>query len=271
MRRLELRMGLVLTSLVILAALVSLVWTPFDPTVAVPGADRFAPPGWPTLLGTDWLRRDVFSRLLTGSRACIEVGIISVSIAAVVGVPLGIVSAMMPTRASEALMRAVDIAQAFPALLLAILLAGLFGGSTVTAMVAIGVATIPQFVRIARAGSLQVLASDYVLAARACGTGRVAIARTHVLPNIASLLGVQVSVSFAMAILAEAALAYLGLGTQPPTPTWGAMLKEAQPVMGTNLLLALWPGAAIAWAVLGFNLLADGLRELLDPRLREVA
>lgn len=270
MKRLELRLGALLVVLLVLCAVLSLLWTPYDPTVAVPDASRFALPGWPHLLGTDWLRRDVLSRLLAGSRACLAVGIISVSIAVLAGVPLGIVSGMLPHRLSQVLLRMTDVTQAFPALLLAILLAGLFGGSTTTAMVAIGLASIPQFLRIARAGSLQVLASDYVLAARACGTGRFAIARTHVLPNIAPLVGVQASVSFAMAILAEAALSYLGLGTQPPTPTWGAMLKEAQPVLASNPVLAVWPGLAIALAVLGFNLLGDGLRDLLDPRLREV-
>ena len=169
------------------------------------------------------------------------------------------------------LLRATDVAQAFPALLLAILLAGVLGGGTGTAMIAIGLAAVPQFLRIARAGALSVLASDYVLAARACGTGRLAIARTHVLPNIAPLVGVQASVTFAMAILAEAALSYLGLSTAAIVPTWGKMLRDAQTVMFNAPLQAVWPGLAIAIAVLGFNLLGDGLRDLLDPRLREVA
>ncbi|MFZ1411229.1 MAG: ABC transporter permease, partial [Micropruina sp.] len=154
---------------------------------------------------------------------------------------------------------------------LAILLAGAFGGSTGTAMVAIGVATVPAFTRIARAGTLQVMASDFVTAARAAGTSGWGVARRHVLPNVAPLIGVQASVTFALAILAEAALSYLGLGTPPPTPTWGRMLRDAQSFLFVSPLQAVWPGLAIAVAVLGFNLLGDGLRDHLDPRLREVS
>lgn len=269
MSRLQLRLGLVLVALVALMALVSVFWTPFDALYNTT-FPRLRPPEWPNVLGTDRLGRDVFSRLLVGAQSCLVVGVISVGIATLLGVPAGIVTAQLPKAASEVVMRATDVAQAFPALLLAILLAGVFGGGTVTAMVAIGLAAVPQFIRIARAGALSVLASDYVLAARSCGSSRLTIARTHVLPNIAPLVGVQASVTFAMAILAEAALSYLGLGTQPPTPSWGSMLKDAQSVWYSSPLQAVWPGIAIALAVLGFNLLGDGLRDLLDPKLREV-
>ena len=270
MSNVQLRLGAVLVGLVVAVALVSVVWTPFDALYGAAGP-RLQPPGWPTVLGTDRMGRDIASRLMVGAQSCLTVGIISVGIATVVGVPLGILAAQLPGRASGVLLRATDVAQAFPALLLAILLAGVLGGGTGTAMIAIGLAAVPQFLRIARAGSLSVLASDYVLAARACGTGRLAIARTHVLPNIAPLVGVQASVTFAMAILAEAALSYLGLGTQPPKPSWGSMLKDAQSVWFADPLQAVWPGVAIALAVLGFNLLGDGLRDILDPRLREEA
>lgn len=267
MKSLELKVGAVLVALVVAAALLSRVWTPYDPTM--PAGSRLQPSSAEHLLGTDAFGRDILSRLLAGAQSTVYVGIIAVGIAVLIGVPLGIWAAQMPRRASEVLLRATDVAQAFPALLLAILLAGLFGGSTETAMAAIGVASIPQFLRVARAGALQVLASDFVLAARACGIGRLAIARTHVLPNIAPLVGVQATVSFALAILAEAALSYLGLGTRPPTPTWGAMLQQAQSVWYGQPEQAVIPGVAIALAVLGFNLLGDGLREHLDPRLRE--
>jgi peptide/nickel transport system permease protein len=270
MKRLELYLGSAIVLTVTAMAVTSLFWTPFSTTV-LGEHPRFLPPGWPHVLGTDSFGSDTFSLLLVGARVVLMVGVIAVGIAAVFGVPLGIAASHAPAWASEVLMRATDVAYAFPALLLAILLAGVFGGSTVTAMTAIGVATIPQFVRVTRAGALQVYASDFVLAARACGTGRLAIARQHVLPNIAPLIGVQASVSFAMAILAEAALSYLGLGTQPPTPTWGRMLHEAQAVLIVHPLQAVWPGLAVVLAVLGFNLLGDGLRDLLDPRLREVA
>lgn len=269
MKRAQPWAGVALVALVVLTAAVSLFWTPFDPVM--PAGTRLQPPSWSHLAGTDAFGRDIASRLMAGAQACLAVGVIAVGIAAAVGVPLGLLAAELPGRASQALLRVIDLAQAFPALLLALLLAGALGGSTTTAMVAIGLATIPQFARIARAGALQVLSADFVLAARSCGIGRVAIARTHVLPNIAPLVGVQASVSFAMAILAEAALSYLGLGTQPPTPSWGYMLKEAQNVWFGHPLQAIVPGMAIGAAVLGFNLLGDGLRDLLDPRLREVA
>lgn len=269
MKRLELWLGAALVALVLLTALGSRLWTPHDPTM--PAGARLQPPLGEFALGTDAMGRDLLSRLMAGAQSTVYVGVIAVGIAVLVGVPLGIVAAQLRGKASEVLLRATDVAQAFPALLLAILLAGLFGGSTETAMAAIGLASIPQFLRVARAGTLQVLASDYVLAARGCGIGRVAIARTHVLPNIAPLLGVQATVSFAMAILAEAALSYLGLGTRPPTPTWGSMLQDAQKVWYGHPEQAVIPGVAIALAVLGFNLLGDGLRERLDPRLREEA
>ena len=270
MKRLELGVGLVLVAGLLLMALASFVWTPFDPT-AVLSAPPLQPPGWPHVLGTDGMGIDVFSRILAGARNTASVGVIAVGIAAAVGVPLGLFAAQAPRGVSEAVLRATDVAYAFPALLLAILLASVFGASTTTAMVAIGVATIPQFVRVTRAGALTVLASDFVLAARACGTGRLAIAARHVLPNVAPLIGVQASVSFALAILAEAALSYLGLATPPTVPSWGRMLGDAQTYLFSHPIQAVWPGLAIAGAVLGFNLVGDGLRDFLDPRLEEVA
>lgn len=268
MKRLPLIAGGLGVALVVLVALVSFFWTPFDPTLVVPG-DRLLAPSWPHVLGTDGFGIDIASRIMIGARTCLLVGIVAVSIALVIGVPLGLVAGMSGGWLAELIMRASDILYAFPALLLAILLAAVFGGSTWTAMTAIGVATIPAFARVARAGALQVMAADYVTAARSCGTGRLAIATRHVLPNIAPIVGVQASVAFAIAILAEAALSYLGLGTPPPTPTWGRMLRDSQNYLFSDPLLALWPGLAIAAAVLGFNLFGDGLRDLLDPRLRE--
>ncbi|MDR1237905.1 MAG: ABC transporter permease [Propionibacteriaceae bacterium] len=268
MRKLQLNLGLALVGLVILAGVVSLFWTPYDPTRVTP--DILLAPGWPHLLGTDGMGIDIVSRLLVGARYCLVVGVISVGVAAAVGVPLGMVAGMRGGWLDELVMRIADIVYAFPALLLAMLLAAAFGASTSTAMAAIGVATIPAFARVARAGTLQVAASDFALAAKAAGTSQWGIAWRHVFPNIAPLVGVQASVGFAMAILAEAALSYLGLGTPRPTPTWGAMLRDAQDVWYIQPAQALWPGLAIALAVLGFNLLGDGMRDVLDPRLREV-
>ncbi|MDR1790651.1 MAG: ABC transporter permease [Propionibacteriaceae bacterium] len=268
MRRLQLNVGIGLTTVVVAMALLSFVWTPFDPLQVVP-ADKLAAPGWPHILGADGFGIDILSQLLVGARSALLVGIVSVALAAVVGVPLGIIAGQNGGWLDELISRLADIVFAFPALLLAILLAAVYGGSTWTAMVAIGVATIPAFARTSRAATLEVMAADYILAARACGTRGAKLALKHIWPNIAALVWIQASVGFAMAILAEAALAYLGLGTPRGTPTWGAMLRDAQGYIFTDPLQALWPGLAIAIAVLGFNLLGDGLRDVLDPKLRE--
>lgn len=267
--RTTLMLGAIGVGLVALMALVSLFWTPFDPVRVDPQA-RLLGPSWPHLLGTDNFGIDTLSRLMIGARTCLLVGVIAVALAAVIGVPLGIVAAMSRHWLGELVMRACDLLYAFPALLLAILLAAAFGGSTWTAMVAIGIATIPAFARVTRSAALSVMSSDFVAAARISGTSNWQTAVRHVLPNVAPVVGVQASVAFGMAILAEAALSYLGLGTPPPTPTWGRMLRDAQTQMFLDPLQPLWPGVAIAVAVLGFNLLGDGLRDLLDPRLKEL-
>lgn len=270
MKRAGLVIGVVLVAVVAALAIIATVWTPYDPTLVVPSR-RLLPSSAAHPLGTDGYGIDILSRIMIGSRICLLVGVIAVGIAATVGVPLGLVGGMAGGWVSELVMRATDVLYAFPALLLAILLAAALGGSTWTAMAAIGIATVPAFARVARAATLQVMASDYMLAAKASGTGALASAVRHVLPNIAPVVGVQASVSFAIAILAEASLGYLGLSTPPPTPTWGRMLRDAQNYMFSDPVQALWPGLAIALAVLGFNLLGDGLRDYLDPRLREVA
>ncbi|GAA3535488.1 ABC transporter permease [Amycolatopsis ultiminotia] len=262
----NLLLGGVLVALVVLAALVSFVWTPYDP-VQVNAPDRLVGFSGEHLFGTDKFGRDVFSQILVGARTTLYVGVIAVGIAAVLGTPLGVLAAMAPRWLGEFVMRVNDLVLAFPALLLAIMFGAVFGADTVTAMTAIGIATIPSFARIARSGALQVLSSEYVLAARAGGRSRTQIAARHVLPNISGLLIVQASVSFAIAVLAEAALSFLGFGTRPPTPSWGRMLQESQELLTVHARLALVPGIAIAVAVLGFNLLGDGLRDRLDPRL----
>ena len=260
--------GALLVLGVVAMALVSFVWTPYDPTLVDP-ASRLQKPSAEHLLGTDKFGRDVFSQLLVGARTTLFVGIVAVGLAAVVGVPLGILAAMATRWFGELLMRGTDLLLAFPALLLAIMFSAVYGGSTLVAMIAIGIATVPVFVRLIRSGALQVMRTEYVLAARAAGRRPFAIGVRHVLPNVGSLVIVQASVAFAIAVLAEAALSFLGYGTPPPTPSWGRMLQESQEMLFTAPRLALFPGLAIALAVLGFNLLGDGLRDYLDPRLED--
>ena len=260
--------GAILVGLVVLAALVSFFWTPYDP-VQVDAAVRLQGAGAAHWLGTDKFGRDLFSQVLVGARTTLFVGVVAVGIAAGVGTPVGVFAGMTREWIGGGVMRLIDLLLAFPALLLAIMFGAVFGASTLTAMVAIGIATIPAFARIARAATLQVMSTDYVLAARVAGRPGLAIGLRHVLPNIGGLIIIQSSVSFAIAVLAEAALSFLGFGTRPPTPSWGRMLQESQELLLEAPRLALVPGIAIAVAILGFNLLGDGLRDRLDPRLED--
>ncbi len=258
--------GMTIVGLIVFTALVSFIWTPYDPT-EVDAEARLLEPSTSHVLGADKFGRDVLSQLMWGARTTLFVGVVAVGVAALIGTPLGILAGMFPRWADELVMRSNDLLLAFPALLLAIMFGAVFGASTLTAMLAIGIATVPAFARIARSGTLQVMSREYVLAARAAGRPRFAIARRHVLPNIAPLLIVQSSVAFGIAVLAEAALSFLGFGTRPPNPSWGRMLQESQELLHSAPLLSVWPGLAIALAVLGFNLLGDGLRDHFDPRL----
>ncbi|WP_392508222.1 ABC transporter permease [Naumannella halotolerans] len=262
----SLLVGTVVVAIIIGSALIGLAWTPWDPTY-VNAVDRLQGPSGRHWFGTDALGRDVFSQIIVGARTTLWVGVVAVGVAALIGVPLGIAAAMLPRILGELLSRGVDLLLAFPALLLAIMFTAIYGGSTEVAMIAIGISTVPIFARVIRSGTLQILHADYILAARAAGRGPLWIAARHVLPGVASLIIVQASVSFAIAILAEAALSFLGMGTPPPVPSWGRMLSESQQLLFTAPRLAIIPGVAIALAVLGFNLLGDGLRDRLDPRL----
>ena len=270
MRRLNpsLVVGGALVALVVLVALVSFVWTPHDPGLVVP-QDRLAGPSSEHWLGADRLGRDVLSQIMAGARTTLLVGIVSVGVAALIGVPLGLVAAMTWPWLGALLMRVSDFVLAFPALLLAIMMRAVYGSSVVTAMIAIGISTVPAFARVVRSGALQVMSTEYVVAARAAGRRPFAIGLRHVLPNVASLIIVQASVSFAIAILAEAALSFIGVGAPPDVASWGRMLQENQSILSQVPRLAIVPGAAIALAVLGFNLFGDGLRDMLDPRLQQ--
>jgi peptide/nickel transport system permease protein len=258
--------GAVLSLLLVLAALLSLAWTPYSP-YEVDMAAKLLPSDSRHWLGTDVYGRDVASLLLVGARASIVVGVIAVSIGLVIGTAFGLLAAARRGWVEETIMRLADFGFAFPAILSAIMLTAVFGAGMVNAIIAIGIYNIPTFARITRASANAVWSREFVLAARACGKGSFSITMEHVLPNILSVLIVQATIRFAIAILAEAALSYLGLGTQPPQPSWGRMLSEAQTLLFQAPMLAVYPGVAIALAVLGLNLLGDGLRDLFDPRL----
>jgi peptide/nickel transport system permease protein len=258
--------GGALTLLLLLAAAVSFVWTPW-PYEEIDMVGKLQAPRAAHWFGTDAYGRDVASLLLAGARASILVGVIAVGIGLTIGTALGLLAAARRGWVEEIVMRLADFSMAFPAILSAIMLTAVFGAGIVNAIIAIGIYNIPTFARLTRASANAVWSREYVAAARACGKGAFSITMQHVLPNISAVLIVQSTIRFAIAILAEAALSYLGLGTQPPQPSWGRMLSEAQTLMFQAPLLAVFPGVAIALAVLGLNLLGDGLRDLLDPRL----
>jgi peptide/nickel transport system permease protein len=259
--------GAVLTALLIAVALASFLWTPYDPTgMAIPR--RLQDPSAAHWLGTDPFGRDVLSMLMAGARISFAVGLVAVGIGVLAGVSVGLLAAMRGGWLDDVVMRLADFTFAFPAILSAIMITALLGPGAVNAIIAIGIFNVPVFARLTRGAALQILAREFVLAARAAGKTELGIARDHILPNIIGLLLVQATIQFALAVLAEAGLAYLGLGTQPPAPSWGRMLNEAQTYLHRAPYLAIFPGAAIATAVLAFNLLGDGLRDLIDPKLR---
>jgi peptide/nickel transport system permease protein len=258
--------GAAIVVLLVISATVSLFWSPY-PVGDIDIPNKLAGPSAQHWFGTDSLGRDIASLLLVGSQNSLLVGFIAVGIGLGLGVPLGLLASARRGWIEEVVMRAADFTFAFPALLSAILLTAIYGPGLVVSITAIGIFNIPVFARITRGAANAVWSRDFTLAARAAGKTKWAITWEHVLPNVASVLIVQATVQFAIAILAEAALSYLGLGTQPPNPSWGRMLNEAQSQMFQAPMLAVYPGVAIALAVLGLNLLGDGLRDLLDPRL----
>lgn len=259
--------GALLAGIMLLVALVSLVWTPY-PHDAIDMEATLQPPSAAHWLGTDAYGHDIVSQLMLGARASILAGVIAVGIGVVGGVLLGLLAAARPGWVQESIMRLTDFLLAFPAILTAIMLTAVLGASLGNAILAVGIYNIPTFVRLTRATAASVWSRDYVLAARAMGMNPLQITLRHVLPNIMPVLLVQITVRFAIAILAEAALSYLGFGVQLPQPSWGKMLSDAQTLMFEAPWLAVWPGLAIMLAVLGLNLLGDALGDLLDPRRR---
>jgi len=259
--------GGAITLALVAVALVSLVWTPYAVT-AINVPMKLRPPSAEHWLGTDQFGRDVLSMMMLGARNSIAVSLVAVGIGAGLGVPLGALAAARRGWIEEAVMRFNDFAFAFPALLSAVMITALLGPGAVNSIIAIGIFNVPVFARLTRGASLSLWKREFVMAARVAGKGATRITVEHILPNVASVLIVQMTIQFALAILAEAGLSYLGLGTQPPNPSWGKMLNEAQTFMYLAPQLAIFPGAAIALTVLGLNLLGDGLRDVLDPRLR---
>nr|WP_092495151.1 ABC transporter permease [Faunimonas pinastri] len=259
--------GSAIIAIGIVTALLSLAWTP-EPPIQIRIALRLKPPLVAGLLGTDALGRDVLSLLMLGAWNSLTIAFSAILLGCLFGTALGLLAAARRGWLDEPIMRVGDVIFAFPALISAIVIGALIGPGRLTAILAIGIFSMPVFARVARNAALQIWAQGYVLAALALGRSRGGVALGHVLPNIAGTVAVQLSIQLGLAILVEAGLSFLGLGLPPPAPSWGRMLADAQTYFGQAPWLALAPGGAIAFAVLGFTLLGDGLRDLLDPRSR---
>jgi len=258
--------GAIVAAFVILAAMAP--WAaPYDP-VATDFGDVLSPPSARHLFGTDDIGRDILSRIIYGSRISLEAGLFTVAVALVVGLPLGLAAGFFGGRVDDLIMRAIEVILSFPTLVLALGITAILGPKLVHALFAIGVVFVPHFARLIRAQVLSVKENDYVTAATALGARDVRVVARHILPNCLAPLFVQSTYSVSFAILTEAALSFLGLGTQPPTPSWGIMLASGRGYLEQAPWLGAFPGAAIFITVLGFNLLGDGLRDALDPRLK---
>ncbi|MBO6510422.1 MAG: ABC transporter permease [Roseibium sp.] len=260
--------GMVLTVLFAGAALISLVWVPYDTTV-LDIANKIKSPSWAHPFGTDQFGRDILSMIMVGARTSIAVALVAVGIGMVAGVPLGLAAAARRGgMLDEFIMRMNDLVFAFPSLLIAVMITAVFGASALNAIIAIGIFNIPVFARLTRGAALSLWSREYIMAARVAGKGAARISLEHILPNVANLLIVQGTIQFSLGILAEAGLSYVGLGAQPPVASWGRMLADSQTMISFAPHLALFPGLAILLTVLGLNLLGDGLRDILDPKLR---
>ena len=260
--------GVILSATFLGAALLSLFWTPYDVEV-INIAARLTPPGGAHLLGTDHYGRDMLSLLMAGGQSSVKVALVAMGIGTGIGIPLGLAAAVRHGgMMDEIISRTNDLVFAFPSLVIAILITATFGPSALNAILAIGIFNIPVFARLTRGAALSLWKRDFILAARTMGKSPTRISIEHILPNITHLLIVQATIQFSLGILAEAGLSYVGLGAQPPTPSWGRMLADAQTMSAIAPHVALIPGTAIVLMVLGLNLLGDALRDLLDPRLK---
>ena len=264
---LNLIFGLVFFSIIFFGAIVSIFWTPYDITELEIGL-KLKPVGNATFfLGTDHFGRDIISMLMIGARTSITVAIIAILIGVIIGVPIGLIAASkVDSWLDDILMRSNDVVFAFPALVIAILITAVFGPSAFNATLAIGIFNIPVFARVTRGSALSIFTLDYVLSAKVSGKSNFRISLEHILPNLANLLVVQSTIQFSLGILAEASLSYVGLGAQPPIPSWGRMLADSQTMISFAPHLALAPGITIILTVLSVNLMGDGLRDILQHR-----
>ncbi len=260
--------GACLTLVFVAVALLSFVWTPYDiQSLDIP--NKLHKPDAQNWLGTDHFGRDILSMIMMGARTSIAVALLAVGIGMAIGVPLGLwAAARRGSLLDEVIMRGNDLIFAFPSLVIAILITAVFGASAINAIIAIGIFNIPVFARLTRSGALSLWERDFILAARVSGKSAFRISYEHILPNITNLMIVQGTIQFSLGILAEAALSYIGLGAQPPTASWGRMLADAQTLVSIAPHTAIMPGMAIVLMVLGLNLMGDGLRDWLDPRIR---
>jgi ABC-type dipeptide/oligopeptide/nickel transport system permease subunit len=257
--------GAVIVSLLLIGALAAPLISPFDPIEQHPGSELLRP-GGQFLLGTDHLGRDLLSRIIFGSRSSLFVGLVAVGLGASLGIASGLAAGYLGGWADAVIMRAYDALLSFPAILLGIGVVSVLGSGPVSVAYALAFATIPTFARLMRARVLTERERDYVMAAQCIGAGAGRIMRQHVLPNAMAPLLIQISLSMGFAILAESALTFLGLGTQPPMPSWGGMLNESRAYLRTAPTFGIFPGLALALLLLGLNFLSDALRDALDPR-----
>ena len=265
---LSLVVGGALTVAVVLTALIAFVWTPYD-VEAQNIAAKLTAPSSAHPFGTDHFGRDVLSMIMVGAQNSLAVALVAVGIGAGIGVPLGLTAAARGGWIDDLVMRGNDLIFAFPALLLTVMITAVFGPGAINAIIAIGLFNIPVFTRVTRGAAMGLWTREYVLAARTAGKSKALISLQHILPNLMSLLVVQAAIQVAVGIVAEAGLSYVGLGAQPPMPSWGRMLAEAQTMIGFAPWLAVMPGLAIFVTVLGLSLTGDGLRDRLDPRVQE--
>src|SRR6266702_4340048 len=265
LRRPSAALGLAVIAFFVVLALLAQVIAPYDPLATAWGAIRKAP-SWAHWLGTDEIGRDVLSRVIFGARASLLAGVVSVLISLSLGVPIGLLAGYVGRWTDGIISRVTDAMLATPFLILAIALAAFLGPSLTNAMIAIGISATPIFIRLTRAQVLTVKVEDYVEAARALGNPHWRIALRHILPNVVPPLIVQATLAIAAAVIAEASLSFLGLGQQPPAPSWGSMLNTARNYVDQAPWMAIWPGVSIFLLVLSLNLLGDGLRDALDPR-----